>query len=238
MDLRDNRLGFDWQQTQQFYFPHPKTADKQGLLTIGGDLNPLRVLQAYRQGIFPWFEPGHPILWWSPNPRLLLYPDKLKLSRSLKRSLKKPWQIQFDRHFDQVIRHCATSSGRMGHTWLTQSMIDCYTTLHNMGFAHSIEVLLDGELVGGLYGISFGAAFFGESMFHLVPDASKVALYVLCEIARQYNFHFIDCQLPNAHLQKLGAILVKRVAFLHELEISNAEDDRIQDWQNLKVTLS
>ncbi len=238
MGLRFNQLSFDWQQTQQYYFPHPKTADEQGLLAVGGDLNPLRVLQAYRQGIFPWFEPGNPVLWWSPNPRLLLYPEQFKLSRSLKRSLQKPWQIQCDHQFDQVIRHCATSNGRLNHTWITNSMIDCYTTLHEIGFAHSIEVLLEGNLVGGLYGISFGGAFFGESMFHLKTDASKIALYALCQIAKHFHFHFIDCQLPNTHLQKLGATLVTRTAFLEELGLSNAQPDRIQNWQNLKVSIN
>lgn len=236
-DSRVKQLGFDWTQTLPYYFPHPKTADKQGLLAIGGDLHPFRVLQAYRQGIFPWFEPGNPILWWSPNPRLVLYPGQLKVSRSLKHSLRKPWHIQCDRQFDQVILHCAMSNGRDGNTWLTESMIDCYNILHKMGFAHSVEVLLEGKLVGGLYGINFGAAFFGESMFHLVTDASKVALYALCKITQRYNFHFIDCQLPNTHLEKLGATLVKREAFLHELELSNAEEDRIKDWQNIEVSV-
>lgn len=228
-------MGFDWQQTLPFYFPHPKTADKQGLLTIGGDLHPFRVLQAYRQGIFPWFEPGNPVLWWSPNPRLLLYPDQFILSRSFKRSLKKPWHIQCDHLFDQVITHCASSNGRVGHTWLTESMINCYTTLHNMGFAHSVEVLLEGKLVGGLYGICIGAAFFGESMFHLETDASKVALYALCKISQKYGLHFIDCQLPNAHLQTLGALLVKRESFLYELEVSNHEEEPIKNWKNICI---
>ncbi len=230
-------MDFDWQQTIAYTFPHPKTADKQGLLAIGGDLNPFRVLQAYRQGIFPWFQPGNPILWWSPNPRLVLYPNNLKINRSFKQSLQKPWQIQYDQRFKQVIVNCATTQGRDNNTWITQSMIDCYTSLHHMGFAHSVEILLENKLVGGLYGISFGAAFFGESMFHLVPDASKVALYVLCKIANQLNLHFIDCQLPNTHLENLGATLVKRDAFLNQLAISNAETDRIGNWQNLGINI-
>ena len=230
-------MGFDWQQTVPYYFPHPRSADRQGLLAMGGDLHPFRVLQAYRQGIFPWFEHGNPVLWWSPHPRLVLYPEQFKLTRSLKRSLKKPWQIQCDLQFEQVIKLCASANGRVGHTWITTSMIDCYLTLHQMGFAHSVEVMLDDKLVGGLYGISFGAAFFGESMFHLTTDASKVALFALCNIAKQYDIHFIDCQLPNTHLQSLGATLVKRNAFLHELALSNAEADRVDNWHNITVSL-
>lgn len=226
-------MTFDWQQTLPYYFPHPKTADKQGLLSIGGDLNPLRVLQAYRQGIFPWFEPGNPVLWWSPNPRLLLYPANFKVSKSLKNTLRKPWQITCDHAFEEVIHHCATANGRGGKTWITNSMIDCYTTLHQMGFAHSLEVRLDNQLVGGLYGISFGSAFFGESMFHLVKDASKVGLYTLCQIALTHDIDFIDCQLPNQHLLSLGATLKKREAFLHELLLSNQQPDKITNWQNL-----
>lgn len=202
---------------ENYRFPNPETSDKQGLLAIGGNLSPQRILQAYSQGIFPWFEPGCPILWWSPNPRLILFPKEFKLSRSLKKSLKQPFRISTDTAFQQVISSCANCSDRTNKTWITDDMIAAYTSLHHMGYAHSFEVW-DGEhLIGGLYGISLGSAFFGESMFHTVTDASKIALYYLCKAMEAWGFDFIDCQLPTAHLQKLGAKIISRKEFLHRL---------------------
>ena len=213
-----------------YVFPNPETSDKQGLLAMGGDLSPSRILQAYSQGIFPWFEPGCPILWWSPNPRLILIPKEFKLSRSLSKSLKKPFRLTIDTAFHQVISSCATFSDRVDNTWITKEMIEAYTQLHSMGYAHSFEVWQENHLVGGLYGISLGHAFFGESMFHTVTDASKIALYYLCKTMEAWNFDFIDCQLPTTHLQRLGAKVIARREFLHLLDLSLENPDKKGIW--------
>lgn len=217
--------------TQENYsFPHPETSDKQGLLAMGGDLAPERIIQAYSQGIFPWFEPGCPILWWSPNPRLILRPKEFKLSRSLKKSLKKPFKFSIDTAFPQVITGCATYSDRVDKTWITRDMIEAYTILHHMGYAHSFELWEDEKLVGGLYGISLGRAFFGESMFHTVTDASKIALYYLCKTMELWDFDFIDCQMPTQHLQRLGAKIIGRKEFLHLLDLSLEHPNKLGQW--------
>ncbi|KTD51165.1 leucyl/phenylalanyl-tRNA--protein transferase [Legionella quateirensis] len=221
-----------------YIFPDPETSDKQGLLAIGGDLCPQRILQAYTQGIFPWFEPGCPILWWSPNPRLILLPDQLNVSRSLNKSLKKPFRLSIDTAFQQVITSCATCSGRFNNTWITHEMITAYTTLHTMGYAHSFEVWQDDKLVGGLYGISLGKGFFGESMFHKVTDASKIALYYLCQTLKDWEFDFIDCQMPTNHLLRLGATVISRKEFLHLLGLTLKNPNKLGHWDHpLKLSL-
>ncbi|WP_457597086.1 leucyl/phenylalanyl-tRNA--protein transferase [Hydrogenimonas sp.] len=208
------RLGFD------YIFPNPRFAMKEGLLAYGGDLNPDRVLMAYRRGIFPWYNEGDPILWWSPDPRLLLYPEDFKIRRSLRKKLRqKRYTVKLDRNFTTVMRHCASvpRHGQEG-TWILPEVIECYTKLHDRGFAHSIEVYdEEGELFGGLYGVSVGAAFFGESMFSLKPDGSKIALAHLVALCRAWGFAFIDCQIPSDHLMSLGAVRVPRERFLDEL---------------------
>lgn len=214
-----------------YRFPDPKTSDKQGLLAMGGDLNPQRILQAYSQGIFPWFEPGCPILWWSPNPRLILIPNEFKLSRSLKKSLHKPFKLTIDTAFEAVIKACATVNKRVGNTWISSEMIAAYCTLHTMGYAHSFEVWQNDLLVGGLYGISLGKAFFGESMFHTVTDASKIAMYHLCNTVQQWDFAFIDCQMPTTHLLTLGAKVQSRSAFLHQLELALDNPTKVGIWK-------
>ncbi len=213
-----------------YIFPHPESSDKQGLLAMGGDLHPQRILQAYSLGIFPWFEPGCPILWWSPNPRLILIPNEFKMSHSLKKSLKKPFRLSIDTAFSQVITSCATHSGRVNNTWITSEMIEAYTSLHTMGYAHSFEVWQEDNLVGGLYGISLGNAFFGESMFHTVTDASKIALYHLCQKMAEWKFDFIDCQMPTNHLQRLGAKIIGRKEFLHLLDLALKHPDKLDGW--------
>ncbi|MBL7479007.1 leucyl/phenylalanyl-tRNA--protein transferase [Legionella bononiensis] len=221
-----------------YIFPDPETSDKQGLLAIGGDLCPQRIIQAYTQGIFPWFEPGCPILWWSPNPRLILLPDQMNVSRSLGKSLKKPFKLSIDTAFQQVITSCATCSGRFNNTWITHEMITAYTTLHAMGYAHSFEVWQDEKLVGGLYGISLGKGFFGESMFHKVTDASKIALYYLCQTLKDWEFDFIDCQMPTNHLLRLGATVISRKEFLHLLELTLKNPNKLGQWDHpLKLSL-
>ena len=205
--LTDNDLGF----------PNPENSDAQGLLAIGGDLSPQRILAAYQQGIFPWFEPGTPILWWSPHPRLILKPNRFKLSRSLKKTLKKLYSFTIDEAFAEVITACSQIAGRRNHTWITREMREAYTQLHQMGYAHSFEVWSENNLIGGLYGLSLGHAFFGESMFHCQRDASKLAMYHLCHTLATWQFDFVDCQLPTAHLQSLGAEIISRQEFLRML---------------------
>ncbi len=199
-------------------FPPPQTSDKQGLLAVGGDLSIDRLLRAYSQGIFPWYEPGCPLLWWSPDPRLILLPDEFKLSKSLKKTLNKPFEFKIDTAFKDVIHACASTGERLGKTWITTEMIEAYEALHELGYAHSFEVWLDETLVGGLYGVSLGRAFFGESMFHFIRDASKVAMYFLAAVMKEWRFDFIDCQLPTAHLISLGAEIIPRREFLIRLE--------------------
>ncbi|MRJ03136.1 MAG: leucyl/phenylalanyl-tRNA--protein transferase [Epsilonproteobacteria bacterium] len=208
-------------------FPDPRRAGPEGLVAFGGDLHPDRVLKAYREGIFPWYSEGDPILWWSPDPRSLLYPDDIRISRSLRRSLKK-FSVTTDRAFGDVIRNCR--SIRAGDTWILPEIIEVFEELHRRGFAHSIEVWQEGRLVGGLYGLSLGAAFFGESMFSLVSDASKVALVRLCEIAREEGFAFIDCQVPSDHLRRMGAIEVRRDLFLDQLQEALQKPSLIGRW--------
>jgi leucyl/phenylalanyl-tRNA--protein transferase len=188
------------------------------LLAIGGDLSPERLLAAYKKGIFPWFEPNSPPLWWSPNPRLILKPSDFKLSRSLQQALRKPHRLSIDTAFTEVINACAFSKGRINNTWITEEMQNAYTLLHTMGYAHSFEIWLNDQLVGGLYGLSLGRAFFGESMFHRKRDSSKLAMYYLCKTLQAWNFSFIDCQLPTTHLQSLGAKPISRRKFLTLLE--------------------
>ncbi|KTD03503.1 leucyl/phenylalanyl-tRNA--protein transferase [Fluoribacter gormanii] len=212
------------------FFPNPETSDDQGLLFIGGDLSPQRILQAYRQGIFPWYEPGTPILWWSPNPRLILIPTEFKLSRSLQKSLKKPFRFTMDTAFKQVITACATCINRINNTWITKEMIAAYSQLHTMGYAHSFEIWYENELVGGLYGLSLGHAFFGESMFHKMTDASKIAFYYLCRTMNEWNYDFIDCQIPTTHLQSLGAKIIDRREFLHMLYQSLEHPTKKGSW--------
>jgi len=215
-------------------FPDPREASDEGLLAYGGDLNPNRILTAYRHGIFPWFNEGDPILWWSPNPRLLLYPRDFKSSKSLRRVIRnKGFEIKFDRDFKSVIEYCSSvpREGQYG-TWLTDGMKEAYIELFQMGFAHSVETYYRGELVGGFYGIAMGKAFFGESMFSLMSNASKVALKLLSDILVQKNYHFIDCQVPTEHLISLGAKLVNRDDFLDQLEVALLESSDLGSWED------
>lgn len=201
-------------------FPNPHYAEDDGLLAYGGDLSSSRLLLAYKNGIFPWFVPGDPILWWSPNPRLLLYPHKFHLRKSFRRVLRSgKFSVTFDRHFPEVIHHCA-SVIRDGQeaTWIVPEMEAAYIQLYNEGFAHSVEVYLEGKLVGGLYGVALGKAFFGESMFSLVSDASKVAFKALSDVLGSRGYDFIDCQMKTDHMMALGAETVERDLFLDALE--------------------
>lgn len=189
--------------------------EPNGLLAAGGDLSPERLLCAYRKGIFPWFSDGQPILWWSPNPRAVLYPEAFHVSRSLKRVLHRGvFQVTQDFAFSKVIRLCGGPRAVQDGTWITAEMIAAYTHLHRLGHAHSIECWREGRLVGGLYGVAIGSVFFGESMFSIESNASKVALAALCD----QSYAIIDCQLPSDHLMRLGAVKTSRKAFLALLD--------------------
>ena len=201
-------------------FPPPHLAIKAGLLAVGGDLSVERLLLAYRSGIFPWYSAGEPILWWSPDPRLVLYPDELRISRSLQKVIKKKvFAITYDRDFTSVIQGCAEAKRSYGEgTWITEEMKTAYCALHRHGYAHSVEAWQDGRLVGGLYGVSIGRAFFGESMFSRVSNASKVAFATLVRKLHERNVMLIDCQVRTDHLIRFGARDVPRNVFLEQVE--------------------
>ncbi len=197
-------------------FPPPELAEADGLLAVGGDLSEDRLILAYSMGIFPWYSAEDPILWWSPDPRLLIFPDELKVSRSLRQTFNKDtFDVTMDTAFEEVIHNCASIHGRNdGGTWITREMIDAYVGLYHSGYAHSVESWHNGELVGGLYGVSLGSAFFGESMFTGKSNASKVAFVKLVEQLVKWDFSFIDCQVTTPHLRSLGAREVPRNEFL------------------------
>ena len=185
-----------------------------GLLCAGGDLTPERIVEAYSRGIFPWFSAGDPILWWSPDPRMVLFPEELKVSRSLRKAVARgAYETRMDTAFREVMEACAEPRDGQGGTWIVPEMIDAYTALHERGLAHSVESWLDGELVGGLYGVALGKVFFGESMFTRAPDASKVALVKLVERLTADRFRVIDCQQATSHLASLGAREIPRKEF-------------------------
>jgi len=201
-------------------FPPIDEAEEDGLLAIGGDLSQERLLEAYRNGIFPWYEVGQPILWWSPDPRLILIPKELKISRSLRKILRKEiYEIRFDTSFEKVIKACADVRIEQGeNTWIIPEMQNAYIELYKGGFAHSVESWSNGKLAGGLYGISLGQCFFGESMFSTKNDSSKVALVALVEFSKIVGIKMIDCQMTTKHLLSLGAREVKRRVFVENLK--------------------
>jgi len=209
-----------FQLNDEIAFPDPRDANEDGLLAIDGDLSPDRIMLAYSLGIFPWFNEGSDVLWWSPNPRLVLDPQEFKLSKSLKRKVRqKNISVFFDKDFEQVIENCAKTMRKNEEgTWITKDMQTAYIELHELGWAHSVEVYEDNKMIGGLYGISLGKAFFGESMFFKKNDASKVALYYLCQELTKWGFHFIDAQVETDHLISLGAVRIDRDDFLDKLE--------------------
>ena len=202
-------------------FPPVTTAlaDPDGLLAAGGDLSPPRLLDAYIRGIFPWFSAGQPILWWSPDPRMVLFTAKFAPSRSLAKTLRgHRFEVRFDTAFRAVMSACAAPRDAEGGTWITPDIIDAYTRLHALGIAHSVEAWADGELAGGLYGVAIGRMFYGESMFARRTDASKVALAALAGFLRRHDFPLIDCQMSTPHLASLGAREVSRTVFCGEVE--------------------
>ena len=201
-------------------------AEPNGLLAGGGDLSVARLVDAYRHGIFPWFNPGQPILWWSPDPRMVLFPGELKVTRSLGKVLRnREYEVRADTSFRAVIEACAEPRPEQGGTWISDEMIAAYCELHERGFAHSIETWIDGELAGGLYGVALGGMFYGESMFTRFADASKIALVHLTRQLERWQFGMIDCQMHTAHLATLGAREIPRAEFMRKLrELVNYPD--------------
>jgi leucyl/phenylalanyl-tRNA---protein transferase len=204
-------------------FPSPRLAmlDPDGLLAAGGNLSPDTILQAYRQGIFPWYSGDQPILWWSPNPRCVLFPDKFHVSRSFRRSLNQhSFEIRRNTAFREVIQACAEPRADQDGTWITDEMLDAYCTLHDMGYGHSVECWQDNELVGGIYGLQIGGVFFGESMFSRKKDASKIAMHHICTVLKPA---LIDAQVYSTHLESLGAEVIAREDFCQLVDIHSQD---------------
>ena len=218
---------------EEYRFPPVNMASEDGLLAYGGDLSPERLLAAYRQGIFPWFNEGQPILWWSPDPRAVLFPEDLHVSKSLRKTIRsRQFHVTLDTRFEEVINACArvrnTPSGP--GTWITPGMIEAYVELHRRGYAHSVEVWRGDILVGGLYGLALGRAFFGESMFSIETDASKVGFARLCKQLEEWKFEFVDCQVSSDHLTRLGAVKIPRNDFMQRLQQAINHPDRLGTW--------
>jgi leucyl/phenylalanyl-tRNA--protein transferase len=213
-------------------FPPPQEAEPSGLLAVGGDLEPERLLLAYSLGIFPWYSDPDPIFWFSPDPRMILVPSQLRVSRSLRKSLRRDdCELRLDTAFESVITACAQVERPDGAgTWITQDMIDAYTRLHRLGFAHSVEAWQGDALVGGLYGVSIGGSFFGESMFAQRPDASKRAFVALARQLEAWQFDLIDCQVRSQHLARFGAAEWSRESFLDALARSLKRETRRGSW--------
>ncbi|MEN0002559.1 MAG: leucyl/phenylalanyl-tRNA--protein transferase [Bacteroidota bacterium] len=225
-----------WLSDEYIDFPDPQLANEEGVLGIGGDLSTERLLLAYQLGIFPWYNPGEPIMWWSPDPRFVLYPDELKVAKSMRPYFnQKKFGLTFDTTFEQVMRSCQTTE-RKGQlyisSWITEEMIHAYVQLHQLGFAHSVEVWSGEALVGGLYGIAIGKVFFGESMFTKVSNASKFGFISLVRKLREQGFWLVDCQQQTHHLASLGAKAIKRKDFLDLLEKNIEEPTLVGSWQS------
>lgn len=211
----------------RYIFPHPNTADEDGLVAIGGDLHPHRLLSAYSKGIFPWFIQNGVTFWYSPDPRAVLYPQEFKLSKSLKKSIaKQRFEFCVNKDFRGVMEECAKSENRKDDgTWIKEEFIESYSALNRMGFADSFECRVEGELVGGFYGVRIGRAFFGESMFFKAPDASKAALWFLCANAESFGIDIIDCQQETSHMLSLGARAIPREEFLSIIKEKTGVDN-------------
>jgi leucyl/phenylalanyl-tRNA--protein transferase len=221
-----------WLQKDKLFPPLCQALNRpNGLLAAGGDLSPERLLEAYRHGIFPWFSPGDPILWWSPDPRMVLFPTEISISHSLRKTLRKGnYQVKTDSAFEQVMRACAAPRNEQNGTWIVEEMIAAYCELQRLGYAHSVEVWMEDELAGGLYGVSIGRMFYGESMFSHRTDASKIALAHLARQLERWNFGLIDCQMYTPHLSSLGAREIPRSEFVARLqELINCEP--VNDFQ-------
>lgn len=219
-------------------FPDVEQAEREpdGLLALGGDLSPERLQNAYRHGIFPWYSRGQPILWWSPDPRWVLFPEQLRLSRSLRKTLRRGhFRVSFDQAFDTVIRACAAPRGDAADTWLVPEMMRAYGRLHQGGVAHSVEVWAGSQLAGGLYGVAQGRVFFGESMFSHQSDASKVALVHLVDRLAAWGYQLIDCQVHTDHLERMGAVAVPRPQFTTLVRHWSQVPGRAGTWRDEPV---
>lgn len=225
-----------WLDTEQFGFPSLDTAldNPNGLLAVGGDLSSQRLLSAYRSGVFPWYEEGQPLLWWSPDPRCVLFPSRVHVSRSMRKLLRsRRFHVRCDTAFSAVIDQCAAPRSYTDGTWITTAMKDAYIELHEQGVAHSIEVWENDELQGGLYGLAIGRVFFGESMFSRVANASKLALVSLCGQLEQWGYPIIDCQVDNPHLRSMGAEMLPRQQFAEYLARFATGSGQDEPWQIL-----
>lgn len=232
----DNPIRLHWldpRDPQQPFPPaHLAMRDPNGLLAIGGDLSVARLIRAYSSGIFPWYNPDEPILWWSPDPRAVLIPEDIHISRSLEKSIRRgDYALSMDTQFSEVLAQCSGPRARSRGTWLGLEMREAYDQLHAHGYAHSIEVWRRGELIGGLYGVALGRVFFGESMFSRASDASKLALYWLSRQLIAWGFGLIDCQVGSTHLKSLGAVDVSRERFLNLLRVAVARPPRTGLWR-------
>ncbi len=224
-----------WIDEENPSFPDVETAftEPNGLLAAGGNLKPSTIIAAYSQGIFPWFNPGEPILWWSPNPRMVISPDQLHISRSLRKLLRKnAYHLTFDKAFNQVITECAKPRIYSEGTWITAAMKTAYQALHEQGHAHSVEIWEENRLVGGLYGVAIGQVFFGESMFSRVNNASKIAMAGLCHRLCQWHFQLFDCQVYSPHLESLGAFTIPRAEFVQKLTCYCQVSPSGANWRN------
>jgi leucyl/phenylalanyl-tRNA--protein transferase len=221
--------------TAKIAFPNPTLSNSDGLLAVGGDLSPQRLLLAYQMGIFPWFNEGDPILWWSPNPRTVLYPKDLKIAKSMKQLLKNNrFQCTVDTCFERVIDECSLVPRKdQSGTWITEDMKNAYIYLHELGYAHSVEVWQQGELVGGLYGVSLGKLFFGESMFAKTSNASKFGFISFVEKLKERGYVLIDCQVHTDHLESLGAVEIPKKMFLDYLAANTHEPTWKGKWTDL-----
>lgn len=227
-----------FQLSNDLVFPPVHYAEPDGLLAIGGDLSIERLLLAYSEGIFPWYSKGEPVLWWSPNPRMVLLPEELKVSKSMRPYFNQPkWEVTFDLAFEKVINHCSKAPRKnQSGTWIVPTMKKAYIGLHEAGYAHSVEVWSGEKLIGGLYGVSLGAAFFGESMFSLEKNASKFAFIRLVNLLHKRRFQLIDCQVYTAHLESLGAREISREDFLNYLSQCLKQPTLKGNWQNLLLS--
>lgn len=215
-------------------FPHPHTANQYGAVAIGGDLSVERLLLAYQYGFFPWYNPDEPIIWWHPDPRFVIFTDDIRVTKSMKSYFtKEKFQLTLDQNFDDVLIACEKIKRKnQPGTWITEDIKEAYGNLHKLGLAHSVEVWQDDVLVGGLYGVSLGKIFFGESMFSLVSNSSKFALISLAGILRKKGFEIIDCQMPTPHLKSMGGSFIKRTEFLKRLNDNIFEENIIGDWND------
>jgi len=228
-----------FQLTEDLVFPDPSLAEEDGLLAIGGDLSMERLLLAYSNGIFPWYDEGSPILWWALNPRMVLIPEDFKISKSLKQKIRKAeFSITFDGAFEKVIEQCSLVPRMDQHgTWITDEMKQAYIDLHKLGFAHSVECYFENELLGGLYGVSLGKAFFGESMFHHKTDASKIAFCALMQKLKEWDFHLIDAQMETPLLKSFGAKLIPFEDYREKLNSALDFESKRGSWAELETEI-